>query len=102
MTFLLHRRLLCKFAISPLIRNLPRPGTISHRNQISTAMDSVLQNNVTDSLSSIFTDEVSRDILDFWFQDGGEHPTMERMMLWFATNSEFDEQCRYKPILFET
>lgn len=65
-------------------------------------MGFVFQNNVTDSLSSIFTDEVSHDILDFWFQDGGSHPTKERMMRWFATNSEFDEQCRYKPILFET
>lgn len=64
-------------------------------------MGFVFQKNDTDSLSSIFTDEVSHDILDFWFQDGGSHSTKERMMRWFTTNSEFDEQCRYKPTIFE-
>lgn len=51
------------------------------------------QNDGTD-LSSVFTDEISRDILGFWFGDSGLHPTMDQVMRWFRTDEEFDEQCR--------
>lgn len=57
---------------------------------------SVPQNDDTD-LTSAFTDEVSRNILDFWFGDGGLYPTMEQAMRWFRESDEFDEQCRYSP-----
>lgn len=95
MALLQPRQLLCRFAKSSPLSNLARP--ISYR--MFTA--SVLQNH-GDSLPNIFTDEVSRGILDFWFADCSSNPTKEQVMRWFTANSEFDEQCRYKPILSKT
>lgn len=65
-------------------------------------MGTYVPQNDSAALSSVFTDEVSRDILDFWFADYGLHPTKEQAMRWFVADSEFDEKCRYRFTLFET
>ncbi|KAG0643497.1 hypothetical protein HOY80DRAFT_1007398 [Tuber brumale] len=45
---------------------------------------------------SLFTDEESNRILDFWFKDVPEHPSMEVVKLWFQSDAAFDDACRAK------
>ncbi|PWW75565.1 hypothetical protein C7212DRAFT_358501 [Tuber magnatum] len=42
----------------------------------------------------IFTDEDSTRILDFWFKDVPEFPSMETTKRWFQVDAAFDEACR--------
>ncbi|CUS15118.1 unnamed protein product [Tuber aestivum] len=43
---------------------------------------------------SLFTDEDSTRILDFWFKDVPDHPSIEMTKRWFQSDAAFDEACR--------
>lgn len=79
--------------------NFCRDSTIFARNMASAIANTSIPQDSSD-LSNIFTEDVSRSLLDFWFGDSSLYPTQEEgAARWFQPNTEFDEQCRYEVIL---